>query len=271
MNGAIENALTLTTVGNAYLAGRDITSFWPNDRTFTFMKICEFRDRPASDHEDDHPLIAAHPMAWFSSLKPKCRGLRLHHAPRPRAPNQQIDAPDRMLSGFVGGGPRWLIETVGDKTSELWEGFLRLGDREDANRKIWLTTYIRQGEMPPSESEPIDLAVALSDLRTVLPEIEALAREEKLENFADCFARARNALEKGAGKADWHADAARYTGYDPRQLAVLEALFGAWVFGGMGSWNDIGGGGPHYDDLSERLFNALNDTVCGLANSTYRG
>jgi hypothetical protein len=150
----------------------------------------------------------------------------------------------------------------------MWEGFHRFGGRKEA--KPWLCTNIMQGEVAAGELAHVDLAVALSDLRTVLPEIEAYAREERLDNFADRFAEAGKALSEAPAEAPWLKDVIRYTGFDQRQLGVLQAINHAWVFGGMGSWNDTGGG-PRYDELSERLFAALNDTICGLANSSYRG
>ncbi len=273
MQGPIENALMLTAAGNNYLAGRDISGFWPDAPTFKFLGLCEFRLPPPSGKDtDEYPVRAADPMAWFASLKPWCKGLRLHFGPSIRGPNQQTDTPDRMLVGFVGGGPRWLVEAVGKDRSELWQGFHRIGDRNHPNQKVWLCTNILQGEIDTAEVESVQLPVALSDLRTVLPEIEAYAREQKLDNFADCFARASEALSsKAVEDAPWIADLVRYAGFDNTQLNVLQAVNHAWVFGGMGSWNDIGGSGERYDDLSERLFNALNDCISGLGNSTYRG
>lgn len=272
MQGPTENALMLVAAGNAYLSGRDMAGFWPGARTFAFLKLFEFRKPPAPGNDaDEYPLVAPDPMAWFRSLKPWCRGLRLHHTMRQRGPNQQIDAPERMLAAFVGGGARWLVEAVGHPNSQVWEGFHRLGDRNDADRRIWLCTNILQGEAPAAESQPQDLAVALSDLRTVLPEIEAFARGEKLDSFAGCFARSREALtNRTVESAPWLDEVRRHTGFSDVQLNVLQAINHAWVFGGMGSWNDTGGG-ERYDELSDRLYAALNDSIAGLANSTFRG
>jgi hypothetical protein len=270
MQGPTENALMLVAAGNAFMAGRDMSGFWPDAPTFQFLKLCEFRLAPTSGNDaDEYPLVASDPMEFFQLQKQNCRGYRLHHTVRPRSPNQQIEAPDRMLAAFVGGGPRFLIEAVGQFNSELWEGFHRLGDRNDPGRRIWLCTHIMQGTMPVKESEPVGLAEALSDLRVVLPKIEAFAREEKWDTFADCFARARESFE-GSRKDDWpHVkEIVRYTGFNEQQLNVMHAINHAWVFGGMGSWNDTGGG-ERYDEVSERLYNALNDCIAGLANSTY--
>src|SRR5689334_7069274 len=226
MQGPTENALMLVAAGNAYHAGRDISGFWPDAPTFQFLKLCEFRLAPKSGNDaDEYPLVAADPLEFFALHKRNCRGYRLHHTSRKRGPNQQIDAPDRMLTAFVGGGAQWLIEAVGEVNSELWEGFHRLGDRDDPDRRIWLCTNIMQGMMPVKESEPVGLAEALSDLRVTLPDIEAYARDEKWENFADCFARARHAIEgKSKDEAPWAADIVRYTGFNPQQLNVLEAI-----------------------------------------------
>jgi len=271
MQGFVENALMLVCAGNAHRAGRDMTGFWPDAPTFKFMKVCEFRLPPESGNDkDDYPVVASNPLEFFQLQGANCRGYRLHHTVRKRQPSQQTDTPDRMLAGFVGGGPRFLIEAVGQFNSELWEPFHRLGDRNDPSRRIWLCTHILQAQIPATESEPVDLAVALSDLRTVLPEIEDYAREEKYDNFADCFANASKALASTAVEEfPWIVDIVKYTGFDTRQVNVLRAINHAWVFGGMGSWNDTGGG-ERYDALSERLYAALNDTIAGLANSTFR-
>lgn len=271
MQGPIENALMLVAAGNAYLAGRDIGAFWPEADTFRYVGLCEFRTPPASGKDEDaYPLRAGDPMGWFASLKTWCTGLRLHHAPGLRGQNQQIEAPDRMLVGFVGGGARWLIEAAGRERSELWEGFHRFGDRKDA--KPWLCTHILQGEVSLAEVEPQAFEPAVAELRGALVEIEAFARSQQLDNFAECFARGSALLESGEPESmDWLDRVMRHAGLDRRQASVLQAINHAWVFGGMGSWNDLGLGGEPYDGLSERLYAALNNAVAGLANATFRG
>ena len=122
MQGDINNALMLTAAGNRFLAGRYIAGFWPDAQTFTFLKACEFR---VPDDSEEGALRAADPMAWFASLRPWAKGLRLHHMTRPLEANQMPGIAPRMLVAFVGGGPRWMIEAAGATTSELWQGFLR--------------------------------------------------------------------------------------------------------------------------------------------------
>ena len=63
---------------------------------------------------------------------------------------------------------------------------------------------------------------------------------------------------------------ARFTGFDDRQAAIFEACSRAWVFGGMGSWNDLGGG-ERYDRVSQALYDSLNACIAALANSSFHG
>ena len=171
MQGNIAQALALTCVGNAFLRGRDVSRFWPDADVFKYARACEFRD--VGDKFDI--LIAADPTVWFETLAGRCAGLRLHNAPRPRAPNQSIPISERQSVGFVGGGPAWLIEEVGDNSARLWQGFDRLGDRDDPERKIWLTAYLRTGETQPLDATRAALPLVASELDGALEDAQALA------------------------------------------------------------------------------------------------
>lgn len=274
MNGHIAAAVAIVCAGNQYIAGKDITGFWPGAPVFTFMKLSEFRAQPVSGNDaDDHPLVAADPMAWFESLKPWCKGLRLINVAPTRGPNQQLDVPDRMLAGFVGGGQRWLIEAAGETTSEIWEPFHRLGDRNDPDRRIWLCTHILAEKAPRAELDaeaarlPLDPTVAR--FHAALVDIEAYARKEGITNFADIFRDAVTLIDTATPETE-RGEMTRFTGFTPRLAAIYEACSRAWVFGGMGSWNDTGGG-PDYDRVSQALYDTINDTVASLASSTFKG
>ena len=269
MQGPIAQALALTCVGNASLQARDVAGFWPNAQVFRFAKSCDFR---VVDDAGDR-LIAPDPSAWFETLRGGCGGLRLHNAPRPAAPGQGSIIEERMLVGFVGGGPAWLIEAVGVKRSRLWQGFDRLGDRDDSNQKIWLNTYLLCGETEPQAFSVEPLAVATKVLGEVLQEIEILARNIQADNFAECFRAARAALSAQTIAANrFLDDFVGYGGFDLERQRALQAILDAWVFGAMGSWNDIGAPAQYAansDRLSEQLFRTLNECICALANSTY--
>ncbi len=275
MNGHVYTNLMLTCAANLSLRGGDITGFWPGSDAFRFTGACDFREPPHEPGDGvEYPLVASDPLDWFAKLKPGFRGLRLHHTARKRAANQRTEVSDRMLAGMVGGGQRWLIEAVGEGASELWEGFERIGDREEPNRKIWLWTFIRQGNAPRAAMDADVAGPGLDDavahFRQALTEVEAYARTESYDNFAEIFREALSELDRAADgtAADWGD--ARYTGFDARRLSIMSAASRASVFGGMGSWNDLGGG-ETYDKVSEALYATLNDCIMALANSTCAG
>jgi hypothetical protein len=272
MQTSILQALALTMVGNASLRGWDVAGFWPDAALFRYSRTCDFRRL-----EGDADLeIASDPMAWFATLKGSSSGLRLHNAIRERGPGQSLPAPDRMLVGFVGGGPAWIIEAVGAKSSKLWQGHDRIGDAKDRERKIWLHTYLLQGETAAQEFSRASLKQTEATLTPILADIEALAVKIEAERFAAEFRRARRALEGNDDRAlAPYADFTRWAEFGLEQRRLLQALLSAWVFGGMGSWNDTGPRAdelkPDYERLSEALFQALCDGVCALANSSYAG
>lgn len=269
MQGPIAQALMLTCVGNAFLAGRDVTGFWPDAGVFKFSKCCDFRVVQG----DDDRLIAADPLEWFETLH-GAHGLRLHHAPRPRGPGQTLDVEDRKLVGFVGGGPIWLIEAVGEGRSAVWQGFDRLGDRNDPGRKIWLHTYLRVADTEPQDFSAQPLSEARADLNAALADIEAFAPRVPYGDWAATFRAARLALNTDAPPEHFFtADFDRYAGFDRARQSLLAGVWNGWVFGGMGSWNDLvpeEADRADYERTSERLFTALNNAIAALANSTYR-
>lgn len=265
MQGNIDNALMLVAAGNARLRGKPIDGFWPNAGTWRFSAQCEFRDQP-EEGAGEPPIVAADPMAWLNDTR--FTGYRLHHAPPALAPTQMAGVSSRMLVAFVGGGPRWLIERMGVDGSEVWEGYQRIGDRNHPEGRLWLSTWVRIGRVQPADVTPERLVPALSAMRAVLPEIESFARAQNLDQFADCFHRALDTLEAPTAPAGAHDDFERYGHGGHDALRALAAVQQAWVFGGMGSWNDVGGDGPDYERLSDALFSALCDAICGAANST---
>jgi hypothetical protein len=258
----------MVAVGNAALAGRDVSGFYPNDPIFRYSASLDFmtpRDGGALKH------IAHGAADWFEKLKKRrCRGLRLHNAPMQQ--NQKLGhIDDRLLVGMVGGGPRWLIESVYGDHSELWEGFDRVGDKDAPGKKIWLSAYILIGEAASAESIDTNIKGASIDLRDGLLNIEPVARSIPGTGFADIFVAARETLE---GKdLPYPLEFLRFANMKPEAERLLKAAGRAWVFGAMGSWNDVGVDAamkPRYESASKTLFDALARAVLVSATSTYR-
>jgi hypothetical protein len=73
-------------------------------------------------------------------------------------------------------------------------------------------------------------------------------------------------------KTLWTLGPFRLGRFDARSVLISPAQ-AAWVFGGMGSWNDQGFDGQtqdRYERLSENLYKLLNRVIVTAANSEMR-
>ena len=269
MQVPILRALAMVAVGNAALGGRDISGFYPDDPLFRFTESLDFLTP-----SDAGPLkgVARGPADWIEKLKKRrCRGLRLHNSPMQQKGQKLGHIDERLLVGMVGGGPRWLIETVYPDHSELWEGFDRVGNKDAPNKKIWLSAYVLIGEASSAANVDTNIKAASTDLRDALLNIEAVARAMPGAPFADIFAAARSALE--GQDLPYPLELLQFTQMKPEAQRLLKAAGRAWVFGAMGSWNDVvpeASLKARYESASQTLFAALQRAVLVSANSTYR-
>lgn len=268
MQQPVLRALALVAIGNAALRGGDVSGFWPDDPIFQYTASLDFLTPRESG-----PLahVASGPISWFQKLRRRgCTGLRLHNAPM-RRDRKLGHIEERLLVGMVGGGPRWLIEPVYGAHSEVWEGFDRIGDPKAPDKKIWLSAYVLIGEAESGERVDADVAGASRDLRSALTAIEPVARELPGAPFADIFVAARGALDGQDLPAPLNF--LQFADMAPDAARLLKAAGRGWVFGAMGSWNDIVPGSalqPRYEETSRALFAALQRAVLVAANSTYR-
>ena len=75
-------------------------------------------------------------------------------------------------------------------------------------------------------------------------------------------------------KGVYHGDIAPKGLLPKSAYQLLTAAQAAWVFGGMGSWNDLGFQGQDqqtYDKLSEELYQLLNAAIVQATNTSYSG
>lgn len=269
MQMPVLRAVAMTAVGNAALAGKDVSAF-SKSGLWRFNKSVKFV-LPRGGLADDQ--VARDPVAWFAWLAANgCRGLRLHTAPMEQQPGRLNHINERMLVGFVGGGPRWLIEAVEQGASKLWESFDRIGDRNEADHRIWLTTFARLAETAPQDLADANVVAARAELETALADISALAHKFESGPFSRIFDESLTVL-RGGELTPASIDFIDLTELDDEARRVLVVCQEAWVFGGMGSWNDTGPGSDlneDYERTSEALFQALVRGLTAVANSSYR-
>jgi len=265
----INQAAALVIFGNDVLHGRARNDFWPTSTVFRFCKTVRFVALSGDPAKPDEKPFADDPIQWISLLRDAgTTGLRIHHVVRS---DPRIG--DRMSVGFVGGGPRWLIETRQAHASDVWEARWQVMNRDDPERKIWEVTYFRidHGRSPvPLQAQ--NLKALRHDLAATLSRVEAFATRQKLEGFAIAFRKAAAILSSDQPLSDaHHSDLAPTAAVPLEAKQLLGAVQAAWVFGGMGSWSDLGFAGDdqqEYDKLSDELFARLNQSIVGAVNAT---
>ena len=274
MQTSIAQIAALTIYGNAFLLRPGaVVDFYPGNSTFQYCEYVRFVDLGNDGGKWIEEPFATDTLAWFEGLhKQGIDTLRMQYGV-----SGQTQTPDRMLVGFVGGGGRWLIEAQHSGTSDFWEGRWQVGDRARADRKIWRVTYARIAkDQPPIQPQGLESLDKLSqEFEQNLLEVEEFARSQKIDNFADLFKSARARLHSDPPYSDqYHCDLCRPEILPVAACRLLAACQDAWVFGGMGSWNDQtfdAATQPRYDALSENLYQLLNRAVVSAANASSYG
>ncbi len=266
MQGTIFQVLVLVTHGNLMLSGDSVVDLAQHG-AFRFNEFVRFVDWARVEGSWQETPFSETPNEWLAKLKSQgCSGLRVE-----RVPTDSYGMPDRMSVAFVGGGGRWFIEAVCPGGSDFWEARWELGDRNHPEQKIWRVTYKRiTRDQPTAPVAPARIDDLSRSLEQTLREAIAFSSEHGLGHFRQAFESALSALEAQsepelygvAGKGQLPLEASR----------LLAAAQTAWVFGGMGSWNDLGFEEQEqrrYDAISDDLFRLINSSLVATANLTF--
>ena len=270
MLGTLSQLIALASAANGALTGRDAAeTFYPDHSAFQFCNSVRFvdvrkgllgRTREAERHKD--------PNDWIGSLTK----LRVGRAWLTFTEGNSSDAPDHQLAAFVGGGGDWqLVVTAADET-ELWMSRWEVTKQNAADNRIWSVTYgcvgkIRKASVVPNPN----LHSAASRLQSALTATREFATTHELPLWADWFERALKGFEpsQSATFPDY-IEFVNLDSYPEIAQRIFAAAYNGWVFGGMGSWNDLyfepESENDRYNELSAELYSAIND---GLQQATW--
>jgi hypothetical protein len=176
-----------------------------------------------------------------------------------------------MSAGFVGGGGQWVLAVRCQGATDYWMARWEVWNQNAPEQRIWRVTYglVARDRAPPDPTA--GQTIVLAALESALNRIHAFSADNNCGGFTDCFARAKQSLSERTATHGYHKDL-----YCPGSLsrtseALIDAAQSAWVFGGMGSWNDMsfdGERGREYEQVSEGLFVAVNDAISVAANES---
>jgi hypothetical protein len=265
MNGEIAQLIALTCHGNAALRGMRAARFFPDNLTCRGSDYVRFREMTSG------ALLAATPDLWFDALRQGgADGLLLS-----QTMPEDAEPDDRMTAGFAGGGRVWTLTAVKlDRPSDIWLPDWET-DNSDADDEILCgVNYYLVSDAAGARSGFRTLSAVKADFEATLHDVHAFSvKHFTQEGFSACFESALDTLMSAKCRPDHRQDL-----YPPGVLAVtaqrlLDAASAAWVFGGMGSWNDASFDEEQaeYERVSEALYSIINEAIAVAASSSWPG
>ncbi|MFJ5071635.1 hypothetical protein ACIQC7_34985 [Kitasatospora sp. NPDC088556] len=260
MNGELAQYFALATHGSAWLHQRDAGAPPELDRissAFQFVRNVDFAGAPGVG-------------AWLNELS--ATGVdRIWLA----VPGLQTPVADGRLephhsAAFAGGLAAGLL-TTSATGNQLWRASWGVGDQGAQDRRIWDVSYqpTTVGFGPTQLAITVDHAVAVLD--GALEHAARFSRDHDLDPWQAHFAKARNLRSAEDFTTVYHQDLFPDRGYDLPSRRLAATVQAAWVFGGMGSWNDLGFLDAHiqteYEELTRDLFSAVIQACVAAANT----
>jgi hypothetical protein len=264
MDGEIYQLIALTSQGNAYINGNNIPQFFPNNKSTSFCHKISFfkihKDNTDQKHED---LVATTPDEWFYYLKQNnAKGIRL------LCPFKEFK--DLFEYGFssISRPNSWSLEVLlPNNLSAFWIG--QWGGGTPSDKNIWNVKYFLVDTQKTQVTSTKNFQDAVNSFKDTLQAIQAFSEKHNCKPFTDIFCQARKILEEAP--LDSGNDDLIFPGsLDDEVLAALRATICAWVFGGMGSWDDFyfENDNKNYHRVTKNFHSSLTELLCLAVNKT---
>lgn len=269
MVGTVAQLLSLVSYGNEFITKHSFPlDYFPNNLVFQYDKEVVFDTSKEKLFGGTKAIHLANPQEWFRWLKEDgCLELRAIFQY-----SDQKDFKDYMMAGMVGGGGTWFVQSSYKRYCDLWYANWEVGNQNDPDNKIWLVKYKTVLQKQEIKQQLFLLNPIKEELEKLLIEIEAFARTNKKDMWADWFKKALESLNSNKPYESFYQQ--NMIVLKNYSLLAQQVLFGAsnaWVFGGMGSWNDIGFAEKEtnvkYEQLSEQLYDVMIRGLVGAINS----
>jgi len=250
MKDEIAQIMALVAFGNAYLQGKQVSFEKNHPAAFHYDNI-RFVESLPEDLLARKTIIAKNPNEWFRLLKEnKVNRLYLSFKS-----SSSIGLDDHISSAFVGGGSQWyIIAEKGDKC-DIWQTKWQM---EFGDLKVYYYLLLKNVDLPKLPKTTLEQAKKY--LAEILKDMIDFTNVNNLENWVNVFQKAQDLLSTEDSLLLIQKDFFPNDCFDLEAKQILTASDQAWVFGGMGSWNDV----VHVNnyDLYTRLSANLYDTLC---------
>ena len=259
MSGSLAELVALATYGNAWLGTDEAPpELYPGHSVFRHVRGLVFvRSQGWRGLGSGGRWTTT--AAWYADLRRRgATAFRLEPWPRLHS-----ELPDHIAVAFAGGAPCALGVEYGT-VCEWWAARWRF------EFPGWSAEHRCQRLAAPAPPT-VSLGEAGDRLREAIVEAMRFAQQAGEPTWARGFAEALQLLDAPEPAIPYHSDLLPEQHYSPEARRVLACGCQAWVFGGMGSWNDLVFTDPEhqaeYDRLTPRLFQAVLHAIATASSS----
>jgi hypothetical protein len=265
MNGTLSQLVALCSAANGVIAGHVNTeSFYPDHADFKFCNSVRFVDlktgmlrkaREVERHRD--------PSEWLTAVKQ----IGAVRAWLRFAATGKAVAPDHQLAAFVGAVGDWQLVIASKRNAEFWVSRWDVTKQNAKDNRIWGVTYACVGKSKHVLKAPEpDLIATTSRLQSALSAAHEFAAKHDLPTWAKWFQRAIDCSDPTKPLSfPEYVQFVCLDAYPTTAQRLFAAAYNGWVFGGMGSWNDLyferQAENDRYNELSAELYSAINDSI----------
>lgn len=263
MNGELAQIISLVTHGNLFLSGGNVDL--SANSTFQYISSVKFA-RYKSNQDKQGIEIASSVSNWFSFLRSN-KVTRLWNI---AFGWQRQDIPEHAADAFSGGVPR-AIQADLPNGFELWYPQWKTGGQN--KNKPWLVEY-RSLMFPNSHALPVQkMSMVKNQLKQAVSQAEKFAKRSDVNasNWANWFTKSLEILDSSSPTTPFHPDMLPLSGFTLEARQVLASAAQSYVFGGMGSWNDMGFQkseiNKEYERVTKELYEAVKLSIVMASNS----
>ncbi len=262
MSSELERYVALVTSANVYLNSDE--KKYNLDRTITeYCHGVEFIENPLPGIPGSIMTIASDVMKWFNHLRNDgSERVRLHYNPSTRD-----DIPQNIKTEIIANSSSWLFETQYGDSSRLYINVVNL--QKLGISQLWKTYFVLlKGACKNLDDTSLSVNESIEHLDSILTMLCNFAdRFEHTKHWVDNFTWSRQILSKSNLSS---IDLIPNDIYSKDAYRLLEAALSSWVFGGMGSWNDLAFNGDdanQYTSLTRQLYEAICTSIVSVVNS----
>jgi hypothetical protein len=270
VQGELAQLVALAAHGSAYLTGpaeAQAPELYPSSTVFQFTNAVEFQRATWRFGVLPTRTIVAQACApWFADLRQ--RGATALRLARGRSVPRNRQLPPYIEAGFSNGLDAGVVAHFSNGKRELWSGRSAVTMDQHPERRIWSvqfrgrSTRARLTEGPPPDAAQRRLDAALQGA------IALVAGRMHFNDWERIFRGALAQLTASAPEVPYYVDLLPSKGYGLQSRRLLAAASGAWVFGGMGTWNDVAiDDVESYRAVTAELFEGVMDAVLAATNS----